>query len=182
MSSMITIAAVGVGVEGYNAYEGHQNANSAKGMASQIMAKQNYYDDQLKNLMSDPSSFFKSPIFTSAQKIGLDATAAQGAASGNNRSSTIMKSLFDYGQGFAAQQLQSQESLLAGLTGAQQSAPAAIQANTNAQGQSAEELVALSKGAGSVVGAMNPGGGSQFSPGTDVDASGLQTVGDNPFF
>lgn len=159
MSSMI----VGVATSVYNAYEGHQNSNYAKGVTSRLEAKQNYYDDQLKSLMADPSSFFASPIFTKALKIGTDATQAQGAASGNNRSSTIMKSLMEYGQGFAGQQLLSQEQLLAGLSGAGQNIAPSTQAGTNAQAQSAMELVALAKGAGAMAGAFYGKGGSGYA-------------------
>lgn len=162
MSSAITISAVGTAIAGYNAYEGHQNSNAAKGAMHNIQQKQDYYDSQLRSLMEDPSSFFSNPIFTSALKVGTDATAAQMAAGGFNRSSNIMKSLMDYGQGFASQQLLSQEQLLAGLTGAGQSLPGATQASTNAQGQSAMELAALSKGVGSMVGSYY-GNGSGYA-------------------
>lgn len=179
MSSLVVNTTTDVVGSVMNIVGGHQASKAASEAAAGIKSKQDFYDSQLKALMADPSSFFSSPIFTAALKVGQGAVQAQMAASGFNRSSNIMTALQEHAQGFAAQQLLSQEQLLAGLSGAGQNLPAAEGVSVGAQGQNAMELAALAKGAGGLTGSLY---GAFGGGGSSADASGLQVVGDNPYF
>lgn len=94
------------------------------GIANQQLAleqtqnqRQNTAFSQLQQLIQNPGSFFNNPVFTSALGIGEAGAAHANAASFGGASTSESENLLTYGQGFAANQLLSQEQLLAGMSG-----------------------------------------------------------------
>jgi hypothetical protein len=114
-----TVVSAGVGL-----YEGAENrkqqgqiANSALGLAQQTQGEQMQVFQQLQDLISNPDSFFKSSVFTSARDQGTQAVERSAAAGGFLKSGNEATALQAYGQTFAGQQLLGQESLLASMSG-----------------------------------------------------------------
>src|SRR5271166_44250 len=100
------VAGAGAAIYGTSTQAGI--ANQQLNLANNQAAKQNQAFSQLEQLINDPSSFFKSSVFTSALGVGEQATAHQGAAASGPNSTNEAAALQQYGQGFAAQQLLSQ--------------------------------------------------------------------------
>lgn len=117
MSSLITVEAIGVGIEGYNAYQSGKNASNARSLANSTAAKQDYYNNLLMNLMSNPDTFFNTQVFQSAQDQGLKAAERKMNSMGYKDSGNILSALQQQGEGFAFSALQNQEQILAGISG-----------------------------------------------------------------
>lgn len=126
-------------------YEGSQNRALASGIAGDVEAKQNYYNDQLMQLMANPSTFLDNPLFTSTLKTGTEAVNRSQAAQGFLGSGNQATALMQFGQSFASSQLTQQEQILASLSGAgNASSPSqAVGAATGAQGQEFNQLGSL---------------------------------------
>ncbi len=92
-------------------------ANQQLSLADQQNARQQQSFNQLQQLMQNPASFFTNPVFTSALGVGEQSVAHQNAAAFGPNSTNEAAALQQYGQGFAANQLLSQEQLLAGMSG-----------------------------------------------------------------
>ncbi len=111
------VAGAGAAVYGASTQAGIANQQLA--LAGSQNARQAQSFNQLQALIQNPSSFFSSSVFTSALGVGEQATAHQGAAAFGPNSTNEAAALQQYGQGFAANQLLSQEQLLAGMSGTQ---------------------------------------------------------------
>src|SRR5271166_5412477 len=115
--------AVGVGLTvaaGASIYATDQQgkiAGQELSIAGNQEAKQNQAWAQLQQLISDPSSFFSSPVYTAAYNQGTSATARTSAAQFGPNSGNENQALQAFGQSFGQQQLLSQEQLLAGMSG-----------------------------------------------------------------
>lgn len=151
-------------------YEGSQNRALASGIAGDVEGKQDYYNDQLMQLMANPSTFLNNPLFTSTLATGTQAVNRSQAAQGFLGSGNQATALQQFGQSFASTQLTGQEQILASLSGAgNASSPSqAVGAATSAQGQSFNQLGSLlaslgysTKGLG---GGGTGGGGADYGP------------------
>lgn len=183
MSSVITIEVVLAAGTAYEAYQSGKTASTARSMAESTAGKQNYYNDLLKTLMSNPDSFFNTAVFQSAQNQGLQAAERKMNSAGYKDSGNLLSALMAQGQGFAAQQLSDQEKILAGISGVSSaSSPGELLgASTDAQALSDQQWNKLvgqlafmsggqksslgggtSYGGGSVIGGATGAGGSWY--------------------
>lgn len=101
----------------YSANKQGQVANSQLGIEQDQQYKQDHAWNQLQDLMTNPTNFFTNPAFKMSEDQGSQAVARQTAASGFGGSGNQAAALQEYGQTFAFSQLQSQEALLAGMSG-----------------------------------------------------------------
>jgi hypothetical protein len=121
----MTFAAIAVGVgltvtagaAIYATNEQGKIAGQELGLADTQASKQNQAWQQLQQLISNPSSFFSSPVYTAAANQGGAQVARQNAAQFGGSSGNEAQALQAYGQTFGQQQLLSQEQLLAGMSG-----------------------------------------------------------------
>ena len=110
----------------------------------------------LQNLMRDPSSILKDPMYQGSLELGLQGVSRHMAATGFLDSGNMATALMDYGQKSALGWLQNQEQFLAQLAGAINS-PAngaagtyqAGQQMTGAMGQLGSAMAIFGQGAGS---------------------------------
>lgn len=148
------IVSAGAGL--YESSQSNKLGQQGLGLAEDTQGKQDYYNQQLMQLMANPSSFLSSPIFTSSLNVGTEAVNRSEAAQGFLGSGNQATALQQFGQSFASSQLLGQEQLLGSLSGAgNASSPSqAIGAGTAAFGQSFTQLGSLlaslgySKGSG----------------------------------
>lgn len=105
----------------------HAQAAGVSGadLADPFRNERTQYQNQLRNLMSNPGAFASSPVYKFAFDQGLDALAKRSAASGRIGSSNYLNQLQKYGQDMASQQFFPQANLLAMLSGATTGSPAA---------------------------------------------------------
>jgi hypothetical protein len=92
-------------------------AGDAKSIAANQAGKQNQAFQQLQQLISNPGSFFDSPVYKAAADQGSKAVARTNAAQFGPNSGNEATALQTFGQGFGQQQLLGQEQLLAGMSG-----------------------------------------------------------------
>jgi hypothetical protein len=190
VSGLITaaaVAAVGIGVGGYEASQQHGVEEQALSLAQTQNGRQAWSFEQLQNLMQNPSSFFQSPVYQAAANEGGQQVARQEAAGGFLSSGNEATALQAYGQTFGQQQLLSQEQLLAGMSGTTANPAGALGTASSAGAQSFNQLGtllaalgqtgALGGGAGGAGGSVwfNGGGGTAGL----LDTSGL-SVGGGP--
>jgi hypothetical protein len=193
MSAAITAEIVIAAGEAYSAYDSSKTAHDARSMANTTAGKQNYYNDLLKNLMSNPDSFFNTQVFQSANNLGLQAAERKMNSMGYKDSGNILSALQQQGEGFAFGALQNQEQILAGISGvnAASSPSQLLGASTGAQTQSDQQLNKLlsdvafmSGGASGVSGAGASytggsvvGGETTGAAGNWMGGSGMPTTG-----
>lgn len=112
---------IGNGLSAWSAWNQNQTAgdlaDAAKGYSSNLMNNQNFYNDQLKNLVTDPSKFLDNPLYKAAFDQGTEAVTRGAASSGFLGSGNMAASLQQYGQSFASNYLLQQEQLLGSLAG-----------------------------------------------------------------
>jgi hypothetical protein len=134
------VGAVGLGISAYGASVQSGLAGQASGIASQQAGEQGWYNTQLQQLIQNPSSFLSSPIFQSALKQGGTSVATEMTAQGFGGSGNEAAALQQYGESTALGGLQSQESILAGLTGLGFNPASGVTAASGAQATGASEL------------------------------------------
>ncbi|CAM5998759.1 unnamed protein product [Sphagnum balticum] len=192
------LIAVGVGTAvsaGVGLYDANKQAGiegQALSMAQTTQAEQQQYNQQLMQLMQNPSSFLNSSIFQSSLNQGLSGVSRQMAAQGYSGSGNEATALEQYGQTQASGQLLGQEQLLAGLSGLQsststgQSLSVASQAQSTSFNQLGSVLASLGYAAGSggsnVSNAYNNlfGGASGYTTGSaGFENAGQQKLADN---
>jgi hypothetical protein len=141
--------AIGVGMAltaGAAAYSTSTQAGIAGkqlSLADQQMAKQNQAFQQLQDLISNPASFFSSPVYKSAADQGSQAVARQNAAQFGPNSGNEASALQAFGQSFGQQQLLSQEQLLAGMSGTGFNPSGALTGASGAASSAAGSLASL---------------------------------------
>jgi len=109
--------ALTAGAAVYSTDEQGKIAGQELGLANTQAGKQNQAFNQLQQLISNPQSFFDSPVYTAAANQGTQSVARANAASSGPNSGNEAQALQAYGQSFGQQQLLSQEQLLAGMSG-----------------------------------------------------------------
>jgi hypothetical protein len=165
---------------GAGLYESSQSSaigSKAVGLAEDTQGKQDYYNNQLMQLMANPSSFLSSPLFTSTLDVGTQAVNRSQAAQGFLGSGNQATALQQFGQSFASSQLLGQEQLLGSLSGAgNASSPSqALTAGTGAFGQSFNQLGSLLAS----LGYSTTGAGGSTSLSTNGDAAILNSNNGN---
>lgn len=109
------VAAAGASAYGASVQGGI--AGQQMGLAQDQQYKQDQSFQQLQQLISDPGSFFKSPVYQASFDQGTHAVQRAEQASGYLGSGNEAAALQSYGQSFGQQQLFNQEQLLAGMSG-----------------------------------------------------------------
>jgi hypothetical protein len=118
-------------------------AGQELGLANTQAGKQNQAYSQLQQLISDPSSFFGSPVYTAAANQGGAQVARQTSAQFGPNSGNEAQALQAYGQTFGQQQLLSQEQLLAGMSGTGYNPAGALGGASSAVGSASGSLASL---------------------------------------
>ena len=146
-------------------------ANQELGLAQTQAGKQNQAYSQLQQLISNPSSFFDSPVYTAAANQGGAQVARQNAAQFGGNSGNEATALQAYGQSFGQQQLLSQEQLLAGMSGT----------GFNPAGAAGTASGAASAGAGSLasLGGLLAFFGSSGGTGTGLAGTSTSALSDS---
>ncbi len=157
-------ASLTAGYEEYSAQSGI--AKAGLGIAQTTQAEQLQYNQQLQQLIANPNAFFSSAPYQAAFAQGTKAVEYGQAAAGNPQGPGQAEALQEFGQTFGAQQLMSQEQLLAGLSGAgAASSPAqGVSAASGAQAQAGNTLSGLLASLGFSYGLYNQGGGYGGTP------------------
>jgi hypothetical protein len=165
--------AIGIGMvvtAGAGIYEANKQAGVANSELD-LQAQQNWRQqtsfNQLQALLNDPSSFFSSAPYQAAFGQGTKAVMRGAAAGGLNNTSTAIPAggeataLQSFGQSFGAQQLLSQEQLLASMSGASFNPAGAGSVASGAYGAAGNSLGSLGgllSFFGSSRGTTSPGG------------------------
>jgi len=161
-----TAAAIGIGAG--SLFMGAESASNQQGISNQALGlaqttqqEQMYWNQQLQQLMKNPSEFLSSPIFQSTLNTGLQGVSRTMAAEGYTGSGNEATALTQYGTSFASGQLLSQEQLLASMGGATNaSSPTqALGAASGSQSASFNELGAILASLGYSAGGGGGGGG-----------------------
>ena len=118
-------------------------ANSQLSLAQDQQYKQDQSFQQLQQLMQNPSAFFSSSIYQDSAAQGSAAVARQNAAQFGANSGNEATALQSFGQQYGFSQLQSQESLLAGMSGVGFNPTAAAGTASSAAGSAASGLSSL---------------------------------------
>jgi hypothetical protein len=146
MSGLITasvVGAVGIGAGLYESSQQQGIENQALGIASSQNSRQAYSFQQLQSLISNPGSFFSSPVYQAAFGQGTQAVTRQEASGGFLNSGNEATALQAYGQSFGASQLLSQEQLLASMSGTSANPASALGTASGAGATSFNQLGTL---------------------------------------
>jgi hypothetical protein len=175
-----TVVSAAVGA--YGAYESNQTGKKALGLAEDTQGKQDYYNQQLMQLMANPDTFLSSDIFKSTLAVGTQGVNRSMAAQGFLGSGNQATALEQYGQSLASQQLLGQEQLLGSLSGAgSASSPSqALGTATSGFGQSFNQLGSLLASLGYSAGGMGGGSaavGNSMQPGVESTVAGMNQGG-----
>lgn len=144
---------------------GGGGASGAAGAADPFAGQRAQYQQQLSDLMKNPSSITSDPGYQFQLKSGLDAVNGAMASAGYLNSGNRMTALQQEGQNFASTSLQNKELFLAQLAGANVGSPGeagSILQQQNALNQQAAGVAGnvLGQGASSLINGFNAGSGS----------------------
>lgn len=160
-----------VGSYALNSSSGGGGSSGAAAAADPFAAQRGQYQQQLSDLMKNPSSITSDPGYQFQLKSGLDAVNGAMASAGYLNSGNRMTALQQEGQNFADTSLQNKELFLAQLAGANVGSPGeagSILQQQNALNQQSAGVAgnALGQGAASLISSFNTGaggGGYNFS-------------------
>lgn len=157
----------------YESSQQNKIANRGLSLAEDTQGKQDYYNQQLMQLMANPGDFLNNPLFKSTLDVGLQGAnrsmAAQGYLGSGNQATALEK----YGQSFASSQLFQQEQLLGNLSGASLNPAGGLQVASGASSASAGALNNIA-GLAAFYGGTGGfgGGGGGFVPANDPSLGG----------
>ena len=157
MTGAVTLAAAAVAGVGMDAYEASQQSaisGQALSLAQNTQGEQQWYIQQLQQLIMNPSSFTSSPMFQSSLNAASRTMASQGYLGSGNETAGL--------QAQAMQQLFTQEGILGADAGIQNASSPA-----QALGAASSSLSALSQSAGGALGMMAWLMGNQSGGGVD---------------
>ena len=103
--------------------DGGGGSSGAAAAADPFASQRGQYQTMLSDLINNPSSITSTPGYKFNLDQGLAAVTGSQAAGGYANSGNILSALQTYGQGYATNQLQNQELLLAQLAGANVGSP-----------------------------------------------------------
>lgn len=144
MTGAVTAAAalaVSAGVGIYSAVNASKVSGQAMGQSGTIFGEQQSYEQQLQQLMANPSSVTQLPGYQFQLEQGTQAVARQMGAAGMFGSGNEAAALTQYGQGLASSFYQQQVNNLMSLSGITapespaQATGAAVAANTSTSNQ-----------------------------------------------
>jgi len=159
----------------------NSSAQSAANAADPFASQRGQYQQQLSQLMSNPSSITSTPGYQFGLQQSQNAVEGSAAANGMVNSGNVLSALSTNAQGYASTQLNNQELLLAQLSGANVGSPGTagqILQNQNQSNQQAAGTLGNSIGS-AVTSGINTGvnsGGFQ-SAWNSFGASGSENSG-----
>jgi len=173
--ALVTAAVASVAVGAYGAYQQKRAGDRAYGLARQQAGRQAFYDEQLRALLQDPSKIYEDPGYQEAFRQGTQAVERAGTLQGFTGSGNAAIALQRFGQSFAADYLNQQRQLLAGLSGAQVNPAQAMQVGAGQQAGAFQSmgnvLASLGYGLAGIGGTTFGGAGAGtggFGAGTSV--------------
>jgi len=177
----ISLGVASVALGAYSAKNQRDIGKKALKGSARIRNEQDYYNDLLKELLTNPSEILKDPGYDFAFGQGIEAVERSNAARGFTGSGNAAIDLQKYGQSFASSFLQQRENLLAGLSGLQASeSPSAglgvaVSANNSSTDILSSTLASLGYtfGKGGVGRGGGFGGASAGTPAAQAAAAGV---------
>lgn len=163
---------------------GGGGAGGAAAAADPFAAQRGQYQQQLSDLMKNPSSITSDPGYQFQLKQGLDAVNGAMGSAGYLNSGNRLTALQQEGQNFASTSLQNKELFLAQLAGANVGSPGeagSILQQQNMANQQAGGVLgnALGQGVSNLISGFNTGsgGGYNFSMPSGYNPGGFGTSG-----
>jgi hypothetical protein len=180
----ITTAVVSAGVGAYSAYNSKKQGDKMAGIAGSQNQRQQYFADQLIDLMQNPNKIFEDAGYQASFDQGMQAVERSSSAQGFAGSGNAAVALQRFGQSFSSTYLQQQKNLLASLSGAQFNPASAGQVAQGSYDASYQQLGgALSSlgyafgGSGGSVGGVAGGVGGSGSFGSSTSIPGTMHAG-----
>jgi hypothetical protein len=161
-------------------------AQTAANAADPFASQRGQYQQQLSQLINNPSSITSTPGYQFGLTQSQNAVEGSAAANGMVNSGNVLNALSTNAQGYASQQLNNQELLLAQLSGANVGSPGTagqiLQGQNNLNQQAAGTLGsqvggAITSGINSYNSSGGYSGGNPFSTGTSVFGAGSNSYG-----
>lgn len=167
--ALTTAAVVTAAAGAYGAYSSKRAGDKLAGLGRSQAQRQAYYDQQLRELLTDPSKIYSDPGYKEAQAQGIQAIERAGTLKGFTGSGNAAIELQKFGQSFATDYLRSQQQLLAGLSGTQVNPAASYGSGANADAQAFQQLGSVLASLGYTFGGT--GGSSYPSSGFGASTS-----------
>lgn len=158
--ALTTAAIVTAAAGAYSAYSSKRAGDRMSSLGRQQAERQAYYDDQLRQLIADPSKIYSDPGYLESQRQGIQAIERAGTLSGFTGSGNAAIALQKFGQSFATDYLRSQQSLLASMAGGQFNPASAMSAGANADAQAFNQLGSTLASLGYTLGSSSGSGNS----------------------
>lgn len=192
--AVVTAGVVSAGAAAYGAYSSSRAARQ-QGRAGDQMAelsrvqaeRQGYYDQQLRDLLADPSQIYQDPGYQESFRQGQQAVERSAAAGGFTGSGNAAIALQRFGQSFASDYMRQQQQLLASLSGAQFNPASAASGAAGAYGGAAATNIGAFGQLGSALanlgytfgggGSGGGGSGSAGGFGTSTSVPGTMNTG-----
>jgi hypothetical protein len=159
----MALTTAAVVVAGAGAYSANRQASAGKRMASlgrQQAERQAYYDNQLRELIADPSKIYSDKGYLESQRQGVQAIERAGTLSGFTGSGNAAIALQKFGQSFATDYLRQQQQLLASMAGGNFNPASAMSAGSNADATAFQQLGSTLASLGYAFGGSGGGSGS----------------------
>lgn len=177
--ALTTAAVVTAAAGAYGAYNSKKAGDRMANLGRSQADRQAYYDQQLRDLIADPSKLYDDPGYQESMRQGIQAVERAGTLQGFTGSGNAAIALQRFGQSFASDYLRQQQQLLASLSGAQFNPAQAMSAGAGADAQAFQQLGSTLASLGYTFGAGQKSGGypsegfgaSTSVPGT-MDAGG----------
>lgn len=169
--AVTTAAIVTAAVGAYGAYNSKRAGDKLAGLGRTQAQRQAYYDQQLRELMEDPSKIYNDPGYQESQRQGIQAIERSGTLSGFTGSGNAAIALQKFGQSFASDYLRQQQQLLAGLSGANVNPASAMSAGGQMDAAAFDQLGSVLASLGYTFGSSGSGSGyptSGFGASTSV--------------
>lgn len=160
--ALTTAAVVTAAAGAYSAYSSKRTGDKMAGLGRSQASRQAYYDQQLRDLIADPSKLYSDPGYLEAQRQGIQAIERSGTLSGFTGSGNAAIALQKFGQSFATDYLRSQQSLLASLAGGQFNPASAMSAGAASDAQAFSQLGSSLASLGYTFGGNNSNVGSTY--------------------
>lgn len=177
--ALTTVAIASVAVGAYGAYNQKRAGDKMAGLGNQQARRQAYYDDQLRQLIEDPSKIYSDPGYLAAQGQGVQAIERAGTLSGFTGSGNAAIALQKFGQSFSMDYLRSQQQLLASMAGGNFNPASAMSASAGANSQAFAQLGSTLASLGYSMGGGGAGSGSSGGSawGSDASVPGTMNIG-----
>lgn len=169
--ALTTAAVVSAAASAYGAYSSSQAGKSMARLGRSQANRQAYYDQQLRDLIADPSRIYSDPGYQEAQRQGVQAIERAGTLKGFTGSGNAAIALQKFGQSFATDYLRQQQSLLASMAGGQFNPASAMSAGAGADASAFSQLGNTLASLGYTFGSGGSGGSGYASEGFGANTS-----------